>query len=832
MKRIITTGICALVIVVFFTGCSSLNGSKTDLEEIVSSAAADASETTDENGEDWLLEEILSSAAVDAREATDENGENRLGITSEEKKIENYFQRNMAEKFKDLGGEPAFAIKEGHSKESSDIEGFEIGAFKSDKTFVYGYATRVEEEKRPRKIVHCGAFYNYESKKFQVFHENIYARSWEDSKENSKGENEGDEEAFFLQVCDNGTIFVYDNGDAFFYDSNGKRIMKRDIEGFVRRQFANAYSISIVHAATDGKDRIYLEVSIEKEKIEIEEEKKPANQTDEDNYDKNVDEEISEEDMDKEADELDKQAEEKVETRILVYELKKVNTNMNQHNTAFEKQKNAWIEMTEGQKYEIEEAPNQWEDWSKAVNSYPDFWGDVFLDNVQNITSYQWKGEESFFYEDDITTLVPSENSYQEFRDLKKFWQLENIFILPEKKYSLLFGKTGDFTSYNPQTIERTYTLVWTETTEIPGSTITVNGTTITLPPETVEEEQSKEITQTLNIDVSRYTPLQDGYMESYWIMDKDKAVSLGSCIGNEILCTGEDKKVRWIQPDGSLKDTSYMIGDETEAGAFLEDGTVYYVEYGKGFMSIVKDMAHGGTFSDRAERIVYEKLEGGYQSGDSAYDAIFEKEMSEQVPVAGDIYSNDFFEEEDVLHAAVELDRELGKKLYEKGDTGICRLALTPHNEGLLLSSESKGLIFYEPVLKTSAVLENGTWFRTWKSENKYISIGFPKGESSYSGNDIVHARVYEYDLTELCNQSMESTWEDILSKEEKESKKAEEESLKAAKESEEGKETQKNPMERWNEEYKESYKETYPTESQDIPISGEPERLEESAS
>jgi len=84
-----------------------------------------------------------------------------------------------------------------------------------------------------------------------------------------------------------------------------------------------------------------------------------------------------------------------------------------------------------------------------------------------------------------------------------------------------------------------------------------------------VEKEHSEEKTQTLeNINISRYLPLQDGYMESYWVMDKEKAISLESCIGNEILCTGEDKSVRWIQPGGELKDTPYKIGDETEAGA------------------------------------------------------------------------------------------------------------------------------------------------------------------------------------------------------------------------------------------------------------------------
>jgi len=801
VKRIITTGIYGLVVAVFFTGCSPLNKNmRVDFEE------------------------IQTSAGADVRKETNENGENRLGFTDEEKQIGDYFEQNRDEKFKNLGGNPAFVIKDGHSKDSSDIEGFQIGGLKSDKTFVYAYTTRVAGEESPKKVVHCGAFYNYESKEFKVFHENIYTRSWEDSNENSEEENDEDKESFFIQVCDiTGDIFVYDNGYGIFYDSNGNKKFQRDIEAFVRRQFLDAYSVSVIHAVTDGENRIYLEVSIEKEKIEIPEEKESENQMDKDDSGKDAEEQItkesSETDIDEETDELDKQIEENIESRILVYELQAVNTNMNQYNTAFEEQKNAWINMTKNQEYTEEEVPNEWEDWGKAVESNPDSWGDVFLDNMQYIVTYQWKEQESFLDENGVTSLFPSLNSYQTFKDLKELWQLENIFILPEQKYSLLFGTTGNFTYYNPQTIERTYTLVWTETIEIPGGEVSItkdgNTTTIILPPETVEKEHSEEKTQTLeNINISRYLPLQDGYMESYWVMDKEKAISLGSCIGNEILCTGEDKSVRWIQPGGELKDTPYKIGDETEAGAFLEDGIVYYMQYGKKGMSIVKDKAHGGEDLNKAETIVYEKLEGGYQSGDSAYDAIFEKEMNEQMPATGSIYGNDFFDEEDVLHADIKLDMELAKKLYEKGDTGICTLASSESNKGFLLSSESKGLIFYEPSSQKSAVLQEGTWFRTWKLENTYISIGFPKGESSYSGNDIAYARVYEYDLTELSNQGMKNTLEDILAREEKDLKKAEEESLKAAKESEEGKETQKNPMERWNEKYKESYEETYPSE------------------
>ena len=89
--------------------------------------------------------------------------------------------------------------------------------------------------------------------------------------------------------------------------------------------------------------------------------------------------------------------------------------------------------MTKNQEYTEEEVPNEWEDWGKAVESNPDSWGDVFLDNMQYIVTYQWKEQESFLDENGVTSLFPSLNSYQTFKDLKELWQLENIFILPEQ---------------------------------------------------------------------------------------------------------------------------------------------------------------------------------------------------------------------------------------------------------------------------------------------------------------------------------------------------------------------------------------------------------------
>ena len=233
MKRILTTILLPMTVAMFFTGCSSLAGdAHVDMTEIESSAWQEA--------------------------YTDENGDRRLDMNEEKETMPNYFEQNLTEKFKDLGGKPAFRMEKGHSQKTDDIEAFFIAGLRADKTFVYGYTTRVgsgeeggengsgsgeggagngaesgeggaedgaesgeggaesqEEELILVKdkdnnvpLVHCGAFYNYDTGEFQVFHETTFTRSQEETGE--------DEESFFMQMSEtDGQVFVYDNGHGY-----------------------------------------------------------------------------------------------------------------------------------------------------------------------------------------------------------------------------------------------------------------------------------------------------------------------------------------------------------------------------------------------------------------------------------------------------------------------------------------------------------------------------------------------------------------------------------------------------------------------------------------
>ncbi len=768
VKRILTAGFCCMAVTVFFTGCSSLMGSmEVDVDAIQSSAAS----------------EVM----------TNESGENRLGITDEKKKTPDYFETNMTEKFKDLKGKAAFRIKDGHSAKPEDIESFQIADLRDGDTFVYGYTTLVAEGDDAGKPVHCGAFYNYQTEELHVFHEKIFSR------------DEEDEESFFLQLCDStGDIFVYDNGHAWLYDSAGTREkFHADVEGFVRKQFQDVFSVSVDHAVTDGQNRIYLEVSIEKEAVEVPEGDEVSIHQ----------ETIDKEQIAEESEDLDGEVEGKVESRILVYEFRWINSGMDQVNEAFEDQKKAWISMTEGK--EFTEEPDPYEDWEKAVAAHPDWWGAAYLGGMGDIRVYQWKEEPDFQKEDGITDFLSTPGSYVNFRDVKEDWILEGLFIPLENKYSELFGKTETFRYYNPQTIEREYTIVWEET--------------VTNGDETSVVEHSETRTQTLGkINNKRYAPLQNAYVESYWAMDPKKAVSLGKCVGGEIQCTGEDEKVRWIQPGGDLKDTPYKVTENIQAGAFTDEGNVYYVEFGLDFMAVrldeshggdgdAPDEAHGGDGDARPEVIPYRELAGAYEQGDSAHDAILQKKLEEDLPEVDSVYGSDYYTDDQVLHARLNLNTALAVELAAKGGGGVCELVQGGSEKGYLLTSQEKGLVYYAPASGRSAVLEGGSWFRSWKNGENWISVGFLKGDASYSGSDLAFARVYEYNLSELCNDGMKTALENIKKAEEEAAIREAEEASRAEEtrgQEVEEQETVQDPLDRWNEEFKEKYEATYPAE------------------
>ncbi len=743
MKRAVMVWCLGICVSVFFTGCNSLS----------SSMEVDA-------------REVGTSVAVE-EDGTRADDSMRLGYSEGDKNQEppDYFEQNMQEKFKRLEGKQAFRIKSGHSQEVTD---FQIGGLRADRTFIYGYATRLENGSG--EMVHCGAFYNYRSGAFSVFHEKTY---------NEDSLPEG-QEAFFLQVCmspagEPGDIFVYDNGYGYIYNSSGELKFEVDLDTFVRRQYPDVYSLTIVNAMTDGDNRIYMELSVEKEKLDI-----PA--------DDDADQEESEEELDSEAEHLEAEIENKVDEVVLVYEFKEIHSDMHQYNNQFWNQRWEWIHMAEGR--EFTEDPDPYADWNTAVDIYPSSWGGVKLTDLNSLPMYEWKDEEQFLPEEDsdVCAFLAVPDSYRSFTALTGNSPLGKVFYAPDNHYSRIYGRAGRRTTCDTEEFSRTYTYVWEETvTDDQGNTSTV--------------QHSEERTQTIKKDRGRHAPLEQGYTETFWNLDQEKARTLGNSIGSDIICCGKDGKVYWIREGGELEETGSELSEERQVGV-IPDGTETCL--------VASDNEKLYLFSNGIKVVKYSELGDGYRQGSSSYDRKFDELNGEGLPDTVDVYSgSDYYTEKNVLRVDLSVDGELTLRLRAKEpDNGWPEIGGT--KKGFLFSSKNQGLIYYDPVRRDSLRLSEGTWYQSFLLGGKCISVGFTDGGSSYSGLDIARARVYEYNLDTLCREMMTEAYNAILEKEEKERQEAASKaSSEAAAESSTELEGVEDPMEQWNQDYKEKHQE-----------------------
>jgi len=702
--------------------------------------------------------------SVAAEENGTENGSGvHLNYSDEDKKkpAPNFFEQNMQEKFENLDGKQAFKIKDGHSDKVSD---FQIGGLQADRTFIYGYATDLEDGSGDQ--VHCGAFYNYQNGSFQVFHEKTYE---------ADALEEG-QESFSLQVCmsqtgELGDIFIYDNGIGYIYDNQGGLKFEVDLESFVRRQYPNAYSLSVVKAMTDGDNRIYMEISIEKEQLDIE--------TDDDSG-----EEKSEEELEEEAERMEQEVNEKVEEVVLVYEFKSVSSEMLQDNEQFDNQIQEWINMASGKSFVS--IPDPEADWNTAVSKYPDDWGTVRLTDLNNLPIYQWKDEEKFLLEglNSVCTFLPYPDSYVFFKDLKGNEGLGKVFYSPDGHYSRIYGKTGEVSSCNTETVSRTLTHVWTElATDDEGNSVIV--------------EKSEEITQTISKDRSRRSSLEEAYTEIFWNMDREKVYTLGNSIGSDILCIGRDGTMYWIRKGGTLEEAGAKLEGDYRPGVIMDGSTARLVASDAENLYLSTNMGF--------QVIAYKSLGGGYTEGSSAYDQKFD-DLNQDTSLGGvDIYSgSDYFTEDNVLRVDLTMDMNTTVRLHMKEpENGWPETGGTKN--GFLFSSQSRGLIYYDPFKKESFLLAEGTWYRSFLFGGTCVSVGFVKGDSSYDSLDVAKARVYEYNLNTLCQEMMTAALNEILAREEADRRAASEAEAAAASSTEN--EGVVDPMEQWNQEYKDKY-------------------------
>lgn len=675
---------------------------------------------------------------------------------AETQTLPDYFEQNLENKFQNLTGQPAFQIADGHSAQSADLEDFQIGDLEADGTFVYAYVTCPEGQEDSGQIVHCAASYNYRSGELQVIHQTTFSR-----------ENDG-EESFYIQTVEDGGLFVYDNGVGYLYGEGGRLTFQTDIETFVRNCFSRAYSVTAVKAMTDGNRRFYVELVVEKEPLTT-----LPDGTGDDG------------DADAEAEAVERELEEKVWELVLVYDFEELSSTLDQHNEAFDRQTELWKEMTEGE--EFTEAPDAEADMETVRRRLADAWGGAFLPGLSDSKVYGWSGERRFQYEDDeeyICNFKAAPGSYQAYRNVAQNTALSLAFTPHNSRYYEVFGTTGSFQYYNRTKLSRSYIYVWyTEETSEDGST--------------EEVKHTEKRTQYIYRYRSRKTPLANAFLEGYWVLEDEDVSGISACLDGNILCAA-DGRLCWLLEDGRLVRTGISTEEEGITGAFEADGRTYLTRSETDRLLIAEqEWTDDHTVRQKNQwTLPYDSLAAAHAPGTEAYDRAFAQLNGDDLTMELIYGGGDYYTADMVLPAQLSVDGELAGWL---GQRGVEVLGSGGSYSGFLLTSQAKGLVFYDTASQKGVRLAEGTWYRTWKQGNKFYSVGFASGDTAYNGLDLAFAHVYEYDLSQFYQESMEAAAEELRRQEEEAQEEEASRSLEG--ETEETGETVKDMLTEWEE-------------------------------
>lgn len=753
MKRILKAGIVGTAVSMFFTGCGS--------SALVTGGGAGYQEIK------WQV--------VETQENKDKLGESGLkdDETLPAKEMPDYYEEQYKEKSEKDEGTPAFKIKEGHSDDVKDLSFFEVGTLQNDGTFIYCYSTKqgtlsndAEDDNRP--IVHCMAAYNYIDKQFKVIHENVFTREESDFAE--------DRESFYMQMCSSdgsGDMFVYDNGIGYLYGSTGSAKFITSIETFVRKYF-RGYSVVTTQALMEGGDRIYVDLVIEKEEISTVEEESTT--------------EVSEEDADKEAEELDNEFSEKTIEVVLVYDFEEYTSSIDQTNLNLNVQALRWQTLGAGFSGEVGEEPSEEDDWQRVMEISPNVWGPAYLYGYEGWSQaelqlcgihdpyfegtpiFQWTGDKVFEYREDgyVPTFVPKWGSFQPFQDLKSNTTLTNVFVLRDGKYYELFGTTGNDLGegdYRSVSFTREITRKDDVTKE--------DGTT---------ETQNTTVTQTISKERKRDTYPNNSYLEGYWIMEGCDSVF--DIVDEDVFCITNEKSdeteydvINWLKSDGT-KEPIVKVEADTLVDIFKDNGSLYMSITYDNWTSIQKlnletkaSESSAGIYSDAISNVIKKfELEGS--KVDSKYHEQYEKMSTEDKKQTLEDNGGEQLSGGNFLHVSLaDTHKELLQKIEDYTLSEIERknsstsfefiknmkeyksasLISEIGNEGYLITSFAHGLVYYDKKTQKAISLDEGTWYGTWRGDNKFISVGFSSNNTSYSALDIAHSRVYEYSFDTL---------------------------------------------------------------------------------
>lgn len=693
MKRILHVVLLAIVVSVLFTGCNSLILSlgENDYQEI-----------------DWKEMETWEAAP-------------------------DFSKVNDIEKFSDLEGERAFKIHENHSQEPVDLKDFQIGTMLSDGTFIYAYSTSEAGTGDSRKNVHCASMYNYRQQNMTVFHENIYADS----------SVEDDQESFYIQICNESVpeisdIFVYDNGMGYVYDFEGILKFQTDIETFVRSCFSKSHSVVTSKAITDGNNRIYLQLLIEKEQIDF------------DSYSTEV---LTEEEYDKELEELEKEFEEKTFEILLVYDFQTKQTSMDQTLENVNEQGAKWQEMTSDHGPYTSE-PDAAEDWETVRAELPDQWSQIFLYyGTERPLVYKWKDSPVFQYTDDgyVCTFVPDfsdASKYEEVTYVEDQTILDHYYISLDGKYYELYGQVGQFNiaEYENETFTRTYTYQWTETElDEDGKEVQVTKT----------EERS----QTISVPTYRFATLKDEFLEGYYTSAQISQV-VGT-IGYDVLMVENSLLYRYSQ-DGTKTPVSIVLEDFLIDVGSNEEATYAVLSYKD--KSMIIEWGENDVLPD-SKTIDSEVISNAVRISTPNESVIDEKyyEMYREQNKDGisELTFTEHLTADQITPASVLIQNS---DLETLKDVGVSMGTDETLRQGYLLTTSSYGLLYYDFVSSKAFCIKDGTWYRTWKQGDHYVSVGFDNLDVSYTEMDAAFARVYKFKINSLFSDLIDALPNDSI--------------------------------------------------------------------
>ena len=766
MKRILKAGILATAFSVFFTGCGS--------SSLVSGVKGGYQEAT------WAVKETESEKDKEMRNMPESDMPNAYEINEEEKKEKPQ-------------GIAAFKIADGHSDNTKDIEMFEIGNLLSDGTFLYCYTTKVgtlaaDAEVDNRQIVHCAAAYNYKTQQFKTFHTKTFNRVNEDS------------ESFYMQLCSSsgdGDIFIYDNGVGYLYGADGTEKFKEDIETFVRKHF-KGYSVVATEALTDGNDRIYVDLAIEKTEISA------APDPDDSSNNKKTDDNTTDEEADKEAEALDKEFADKMIETVLVYDLKDYTGSIDQENLKMQDQIDRWKSMRDISSGYLGWTPVAEDDWGGVVKDIPSEWGPSFLYHLPNwskdqlkevgITEtkmtgtplFQWNGDPVFQYQSDgcIPTFEPETGKYRLHTELEGNMDLNNVFVKIDGRYYALSGKTKDDLGegdYENVTFARTVKRVdyLTETITDPETNETTEKTTNVISYHT----------QSLTKKRKRDTYVSNGKLKGYWTLNKGGIVSVFDVADGTVFCltregSGDsaEESLAILNRDGSVNSLANVTGY-----AFIDiykQNDQYYANLaGNGFTLIVPlnidskvinilglqhvltahlndpikqvfnletevdpkyHEAYDGMVSDDKGNVMGEES-GEHLDGNNMLQVKLENIQEEKLSLIK-AYKD----------AEAELFSDEQKQILNEYNQSLGRNIVYTTGNGYLICTMSHGLVYFDHGSKYAYSLDEGTWYGIWNQGDKIVAVGFGNDGTTYDAIDKAHACVAEFDMDELYENGL----------------------------------------------------------------------------